>query len=120
MYLPFYDLDKAPFQSSFDPGFFWQGKKIHKLLKILKFDFERHTRISLITGDPGCGKTSVIRAVLDSLNPSVLVAMVQDSRLSVREFYDLTGHALELPEPIPTRKIFLKQIEKETGKLSFI
>ncbi len=110
MYLQFYDLDRAPFQSSFDPDFFWQGTKIHKLLKILKFDFERHTRISLITGDPGCGKTSVIRAALDSLNPSVLVAVVPDSRLSVREFYDLTGHALGLPGPFPTRKTFLKQI----------
>ena len=110
MYLQFYDLDRAPFQSSFDPDFFWQGKKIHKLLKILKFDFERHTRISLITGDPGCGKTSAIRAALDSLDPSVLVAVVPDSRLSVREFYDLTGHALGLPGPLPTRKAFLKQI----------
>ncbi|MBM9515119.1 ExeA family protein [Desulfogranum marinum] len=110
MYLPFYDLNKAPFQSSFDPAFFWQGKKIHRLLKILKFDFERHTRISLVTGDPGCGKSSVIRAVLDSLDPSVLIALVQDSRLSVREFYDLTGHALQLPGPLPTRKIFHKQM----------
>ena len=110
MYLPFYDLEKAPFQSALDPAFFWQGKKIHTLLKTLKFDFERHTRISIITGDPGCGKTSVIRAALDSLNPSVLVVLVQDSQLSVREFYDLTGHALELPGPFPTQKTFHKQM----------
>lgn len=112
MYLQWYGLNKAPFQYGVDAEFFWRNAQLHTLFSVLKTDFEHHSRINLITGEPGCGKTCLVNTVVAALDPSVLVAMLSDSRLSVQEFYAITAHALGLSKTITDRQPFFAQLRE--------
>jgi type II secretory pathway predicted ATPase ExeA len=110
MYQLFYNLHRAPFQASIDPDYFWRGKNSEKIFKDLRSDLEQRSGITVVTGDPGCGKTALISMVLGELAPLMLVAMISDPRLTTQEFYDLAAHALFLPGRIKNREQFHKKI----------
>jgi general secretion pathway protein A len=110
MYQHFYNLNRAPFQATVDPDFYWEGESTAKFLKALRSDLEQHGKLILVTGSPGCGKTTLISTALAALDPSVLVAMISDSRLTIQEFYDLTAHAFHLSGQSTSRETFHEEI----------
>ncbi len=118
MYQQFYNLDRAPFQATIDPDFYWEGEHYAKFVTALRSDLEQHGRLTLVTGRPGCGKTTLISTALAALDPSVLVAMISDSRLTIQEFYDLTAHAFHLPGQITSRAMFHEAIRDLLHKAS--
>ncbi len=110
MYLQFYQLKKAPFKPSADPDVLWAGKNYQKSLEALRYGLTHHSGLSLFTGNPGSGKTTVIHAVLRSLEQTVLAAVIPDSSLTVQEFYDLVAHSFALSGQLDNRLSFHEHI----------
>ena len=116
MYQPLYNFNKAPFQASIDPDFFWWGTNSEKILNNLRSDLEHQGRLTLVTGGPGSGKTTLMYMVLAELAPQMLVAMIADPRLTIEEFYDSTTYALLLPGRCKNRQQFHEQIRSLVRK----
>jgi len=119
MYCQFYHLASPPFQLSTDHNFLWEGRNYLKSLEALKYGLDQHRGLSLLTGEAGSGKTTVIRALLSSLDQTVLAALIPDSSLTVQEFYAFVAHSFSLlPGQVESRDTFhesLRTLLEEAG-----
>ena len=73
--------------------------------------------IGLVTGEPGCGKTTALRKYVSGLNPAYFkVCYFALSTVTVLEFYK--GLAMELGENPPIKR--LVSLSKSKGNHQFV
>jgi len=122
MYLEFYGLDKNPFQISSDPLFLWLGEQHKEALATLKYGVLDNKGFLLLTGDVGTGKTTLINALINSLEDDVVVATVPDPGLADLDFYHFVADAFGIDMQFTTKGSFLIRFRqflyevKETDK----
>ncbi|CAN5260434.1 hypothetical protein BH24PSE2_BH24PSE2_19010 [soil metagenome] len=76
MYQSFYGLNEMPFTLQPDPAFLFFSKK-HKLaLTLLRYAVDNKTLCSVMTGDIGSGKTTVVRQLLSEMDDSVTAGLI--------------------------------------------
>ena len=109
MYRSFYQLQRKPFQITTDPEFLWLGQKHREALATLKYGVVENKGFLLLTGDVGTGKTTLIHALLKSLDENVLSAMIADPGLSRFDFYRLVSIGFKIPGEIRSKSDFLEQ-----------
>ncbi len=81
MYKEFYRLLEKPFSKTPDPRFLYQSAKHAEALARLQLAVEDQD-IVLLTGDIGSGKTTLSRALIDSLDGSFHPMLIINPRLS--------------------------------------
>jgi general secretion pathway protein A len=96
MYLNHYNLAEKPFQISTDPKFLWLGEKHREALAVLKYSIINNQGFVLLTGDVGTGKTTLINALVNSLDEDTIVAVVSDPKLERLEFFNLITRAFKI------------------------
>jgi general secretion pathway protein A len=107
MYLSHYHLHHMPFQISSDPRFLWLGEKHKEALAVLKYGVVNNQGFLLLTGDVGTGKTTLINALVNSLDSDTYVINVTDPRLDKLDFFKLVGHSLGLDAKVRTKFDFI-------------
>jgi general secretion pathway protein A len=107
MYLDYYHLKRKPFQINTDPRFLWLGEKHKEALATLKYGIQDNKGFLLLTGDVGTGKTTLINALLNSLEENIVVATVPDPALSLLEFYQYVAMAFGIKKTITNKVEFL-------------
>jgi general secretion pathway protein A len=108
MYLDYYHLKRKPFQINTDPRFLWLGEKHKEALATLKYGIQDNKGFLLLTGDVGTGKTTLINALLNSLEEKIVVATVPDPSLNRLEFYQYVARAFGIKQPIKDKVEFLQ------------
>jgi len=79
MYENFYGLKEKPFSILPDPAYLYWSQS-HKLaFAMLEYGLLNHIGFTVITGDVGCGKTSLLRYLLTQLDDDVLVGMMTNT-----------------------------------------
>ena len=96
MYLSHYNLAEKPFQINTDPKFLWLGEKHREALAVLKYSIINNQGFVLLTGDVGTGKTTLINALVNSLDEDTIVAVVSDPKLDRLEFFNLITRAFKI------------------------
>ncbi|MDO8770449.1 MAG: XrtA-associated ATPase [Burkholderiaceae bacterium] len=74
MYETFYGLSSKPFQLNPDPSFYFGSKQHRRAKAYLEYGVQRNEGFIVITGEVGAGKTTIVRGLLASLDPSKVVA----------------------------------------------
>lgn len=74
MYENFYGLSGKPFQLSPDPTFYFGSKGHESAYSYLKYGVYQGEGFLVITGEVGAGKTTLVRALLEELDPKTIVA----------------------------------------------
>src|SRR5512137_1504462 len=74
MYEDFYGLSGKPFQLSPDPTFYFGSKGHESAYSYLKYGVYQGEGFLVITGEVGAGKTTLVRALLDHIDPNSIVA----------------------------------------------
>lgn len=74
MYEEYYGLTSKPFQLNPDPGFYFGSKQHRRAKAYLEYGIQRSEGFIVITGEVGAGKTTIVRGLLDSLDPATVVA----------------------------------------------
>jgi type II secretory pathway predicted ATPase ExeA len=77
-YEPFYGLRQKPFSLTSDARFFYQSRSHAPAFDDLLRAVNRRESLTVLTGDIGTGKTTLCRAVLDSLDCKTFSAFVPD------------------------------------------
>src|SRR5215813_5606347 len=72
MYLDFYHLKQAPFHITPDPAFLFPSPSHQKALAAITYGIGERQGFVLITGEVGVGKTTILCAYLDQVNPAQL------------------------------------------------
>lgn len=85
MYEEFYGLKEKPFSKTPDPRFLFLSKSHEEALARLQYAVEEKELI-LLTGEIGCGKTTLTRALMDMLGTGHRVMNIINPRLSPLQF----------------------------------
>lgn len=83
MYLTFYGLREAPFSAAPDPRFLFQSERHRDALAQLIYGVQERKGFTVLTGEIGTGKTTLLRAMLDQVDPSTSVAYVHNPVLGI-------------------------------------
>ena len=94
MYETFYGLSSKPFQLNPDPNFYYASKQHRRAKAYLDYGVLRNEGFIVITGEIGAGKTTILRALLDSLNrSSVVVGNLVTTQLDADDILRMVGAA---------------------------
>jgi len=82
MYEQFYNLNEKPFTLLPDPSFLYLGKKHQMALTMLQYGLANNSGFSVITGEIGSGKTTLIRCLLNEMEDDVSVGLISNTHQS--------------------------------------
>jgi type II secretory pathway predicted ATPase ExeA/LysM repeat protein len=88
MYTEFYNLREKPFNLNPSPRFLYLGESHREALNLLKYGVMERKGFILLTGEIGTGKTTMIQALLSSVDDSVHHIHLSNPILSPRDFMD--------------------------------
>lgn len=88
MYEAFYGLKEKPFSIQPDPDFLFMGKRHALAYSMLQYGLENRAGFTVICGEIGCGKTTLIRHLLNAMGTNLTVGLVSNTH---RNIADLLG-----------------------------
>jgi type II secretory pathway predicted ATPase ExeA len=109
MYNDFYCMKERPFSKTPDPRFLYLSKGHREALARLQYVAEER-EIALLTGEIGCGKTTLSRALMDSLGDDYRFCFVVNPRLSAVEFLRSIARSFSPLPPADDKESLLNQI----------
>lgn len=97
MYEKFYGLTRKPFSLVPDPAFLFLSKKHAVALAMLEYGLQNQAGFSLITGEIGSGKTTLIRHLLKHMDREFTVGVITNTHRSFGDLltWVLTAFGLE-------------------------
>ncbi len=85
MYEEFYGFSEKPFTLLPDPSFLYLGKKHKMALTMLQYGMVNNAGFSVITGEIGSGKTTLIRRLLEEMDSDTTVGLISNTHQSFGE-----------------------------------
>jgi len=113
MYKAFYGLTEKPFSKTPDPRFLFLSAGHKEALARLEYAVEE-SEIALLTGEIGCGKTTLSRALMDRVGERYHFLFVFNPRLSADELLRVIAQGLAVENPSTRKDELLGEI---TGAL---
>lgn len=96
MYEKHFGLLEKPFTLSPDPGFLYFASNHQLALTMLQYGIENKAGFTLISGEVGCGKTTLIRYLLNQLSDNFTIGLISNTHASFGDLIDLVLHAFDL------------------------
>jgi general secretion pathway protein A len=78
MYEQFFGLTEKPFSIQPDPSFLYWGRTHRLAYAMLEYGVLNYAGISVISGEVGCGKTTLVHRLLDQLSDTHTVALLSN------------------------------------------
>jgi len=116
LYEEFYGLRERPFSRTPDPRFLYRSRKHAEALARLQLAVEDQDVI-LLTGDIGCGKTTLSRALIDSLDARYHPVLIINPRLSPSQLLGLVALRLGLDDETRSKHGLLEAINAKLYEL---
>jgi putative secretion ATPase (PEP-CTERM system associated) len=88
MYERFYNLRERPFALSPDPDYLYPSRVHREALGYLRYGIEGYAGFVVITGDIGCGKTTLLQTVLRGLDRQTSISRLVNTMLDARELIE--------------------------------
>ncbi len=85
MYLDFFQLNEFPFNVTPDPRFLFFSERHREAYESLLYGIEQRKGFIVLTGEVGCGKTTICRSVLNNLPSATHSAMVLNPSLTTSQ-----------------------------------
>src|SRR5512139_3583296 len=98
MYKEFYGFREKPFSKTPDPRFLYLSAGHREALARLQYVVEER-EMALLTGDIGCGKTTISRALMDSMGDEYRFCFIFNPRLTALEMLRVISRELTAVEP---------------------
>ncbi len=99
LYAEFFGLDARPFTLVPDPSFLYWSEQHKRAFLVLEFGIMSRAPITLITGEIGSGKTTLIQELLRRISEQVTIGLVSNAQGSRGEILRWVLHALGLAAP---------------------
>jgi len=111
-YSRFYGFHVPPFNKTPDPAFLYMSRMHSEALERMKLAVEEKD-IVLITGEIGCGKTTLIRALVDSLAKNYFPVLISSPRLTPFQFLKVLLKKFGVDDTFRSRIEIIDRIEDE-------
>jgi type II secretory pathway predicted ATPase ExeA len=116
MYKEFYGFSEKPFSKTPDPRFLFLSRMHQEALVRLIYAVEERDLI-LMTGEIGCGKTTLSRALMDEMDETYRIILIINPRLTPMEFLRVLALRLGVEDPARFKTDLLEQIGGELYRL---
>jgi len=113
VYRQYFSLKEKPFCKTPDPRFLFLSKGHEEALARLEYTVEER-ETALLTGDIGCGKTTLSRALMDRCGSGYRFILIFNPRMNAIEFLRTVAYSLDIRQPATGKDDLLQQI---TGAL---
>ena len=117
MYHEFYGLKAKPFYISPDPDFFFMSPKHREALSCMEFGLVNNVGITLISGEVGIGKTTLIRQLYQMLESHIQPVCITNTNVSPEQFLILIANAFGADVPIADKAGAVKTLERQLEKV---
>lgn len=97
MYEAFYQLREKPFSILPDPNMIYWGKMHSMAFTMLEFGVMNNAGFTVITGEIGSGKTTLVRHLLKRVNPNITIGLISNSPQGRQELLQWILMSLEQP-----------------------
>lgn len=99
LYAEFFGLSERPFTLLPDPSFLYWSKAHQKAFAILDYGIVSRAPITVITGEIGSGKTTLIQHLIKSMEPSITVGLISNAQGGRGELLQWALNALSVEVP---------------------
>ncbi len=96
MYESFFGFKEKPFSLLPDPGFLYLSKKHSMALTMLQYGLMNQAGITVITGEVGSGKTTLIRKLLSEIDNDVSIGLISNTHESFGDLLQWVSMAFDL------------------------
>ncbi|MFL9923616.1 XrtA-associated ATPase [Herbaspirillum lusitanum] len=113
MYESYYGLREKPFRLRPDPVFFFGSKGHKRAMSYLEYGLSQGEGFIIITGEVGAGKTTLVRKLLDKLDPMQIVsAHLVNTHLDPDNTLKMVAGAFGLPFEDASKAALLQRLEQ--------
>jgi general secretion pathway protein A len=114
MYERFYGLRERPFDLAPNPRFLYLARRHREALSNLRYGLTTPRGFTLLLGDAGTGKTTLIRTVLAEMKPNqVECVLLSNPTLTRSEFLEFLAEGFKLvPESAQSKTRLLEELRK--------
>jgi len=81
MYTEFFNLSAKPFELLPNPKFLYLSKGHRKALSYLQYGIQERAGFTLLTGEVGSGKTTLVRDIINKISADVTLSMIFNTRV---------------------------------------
>lgn len=96
MYETFYGLKENPFTIQPDPDFLYFGRRHTYAYAMMEYGIKNKAGFIVVSGEIGCGKTTLIRHLLNNIAPDVTVGLVYNTHREIANLLEWIMLALGL------------------------
>lgn len=109
MYESFFGLSGKPFQLNPDPSFFFASRGHKRALAYLEYGLHQNEGFIVITGEVGAGKTTLVKSLLQRLDPDkVVAAQLVSTHLDAEDMLRMVSAAFGIPsKPMDKAEVLL-------------
>jgi general secretion pathway protein A len=115
MYESFYGLRERPFDLTTNPRFLFLTPRHREALSTLRYGLSAPRGLTVLLGDAGTGKTTVLRAALnEERRPENRNVLLTNPTLTRQEFYEFIARGFNLDESCASSKArFLTEFQRD-------
>ena len=119
MYESFFGLTGKPFQLNPDPSFYFGSRGHKRAFAYLEYGLYQSEGFIVITGEIGAGKTTIVRSLLEQLDPTkVVAAQIVSTQLDADDMLRAVGVAFGLPVASVDKAMLLASLEAHFCQLA--
>ena len=97
MYASYFGLRDKPFNATPDPRFFYANRGYNEAYATLLYGIRECKGFIALTGEVGTGKTTLLRRLMENMNPAIKVVFVYNTALEFDELVKFICAELKIP-----------------------